>query len=486
MYPLKVCFAASEISPFAKIGGLGDYSAGLPRFLSQKGHDVRPFMPFYDTIDTGERHFHAVDFIRDVPVRLADETVLFTLITAQLPNSSLDVYFIDCPRFFHRGNVYTNDRDEYLRFGFFCRAVIESCQRLGWGPDIFHCNDWHTALLPLLYQNEYKWDSLFHRSKSVLTMHNHGYGYQGLFPTHAIWKLGIKDYANLIPREDRESDIVNFLKIGILHADAVVPVSLTYADEIRTPELGHGLDAMLRYKGDAVTGIVNGADYGEWDPRRDPFIPYHYSADNLEWKEENKKYLLNDVGLPYDPDAPVLGVVSRLTEQKGLDLLFECLHEILYHNNVRFIILGGGERHYENFFEAIQYEFPHKAYFYRGYNNRLSHLIQAGSDMLIVPSKYEPCGLTQIYALKYGAVPVVRKTGGLADTVQPHNHGYQNGVGFVFDHFTSVGLSWAINFAIHTFPYKHVWKPLMKRGMEQDFSWDSQGEKYLDLYRRIR
>lgn len=484
--PLNICFSASEIAPFAKTGGLADYAAGLSKFLGRKGHDVRVFMPLYDVIDTSHFYFHTVDFIQDVPLHLNDETINFTVRTAQLPYSNVHVYFIDCPRFYHRGQIYTQDADEWLRFAFFSRAVIESCQRMGWSPDIFHNNDWHTALIPLYAKTVYKWDGLFHRTRSVLTIHNHGYGYQGFHPMHCAWKTGLWAHLDWLPEEDREADIMNFLRTGILHSDAITPVSRTYADEIRTPELGDGLDELLRSKGDWVQGIVNGAEYTAWSPENDPYIPYHYARHNLKWKEENKKKLLEELHLPYDPEAPVLGFVSRLTEQKGIDLFNDCLYDVLYYNNVRLVVLGSGEYHYEQYFEWLQNQFPDKVRFWRGYNNELSHRIQAGSDMLMVPSRYEPCGLTQIYALKYGTVPIVRKTGGLADTVQHYDYELQTGTGFVFEHFSSVGLCWAVNFAIHTFPHKDVWTGLMQRGMMQNFSWDVQGEHYISLYYRLK
>jgi len=275
---------------------------------------------------------------------------------------------------------------------------------------------------------------------------------------------------------------VNFLKTGIFYADVITTVSETYAREIQTHEYGSGLDYLLRLRRRSLVGIVNGVDYEEWSPEKDKYIPYNYSMNDLSGKEENKRALLSKLDLPYDPNAPVYGIISRLTFQKGFDLLMRTLFPMLTHKNIRFLILGSGEYKYEGFFTAAQRHFPHKVYYYPGYSNELAHLIEAGSDMFLMPSKFEPCGLNQIYSLKYGTVPIVRNTGGLADTVNLWNPPSGDGTGFVFNDFTTHGLSWAMEFGEETFKNKESWQKLMLNGMRENFSWEVQVGKYIHLY----
>ena len=485
MRQLKICYVSAEIAPFAKTGGLGDVGGGLIKFMSRAGQEVRAFLPFYDIVDTSKQDFHIVDYLRDIPIQCGHDVFTFSVLTAKLPKSDVDVYFIHCPRLYFRGSIYTNDGDDYLRFAFFSQAVIECCQRMGWAPDIFHCHDWHTALVPVYLNTIYNWDSLFHNSRKVLTIHNIGYGYQGIFGSTITGQINLLNHHGYLDPGDFDRGIFNYLKNGIIHADFITTVSETFAREIQTPEFGDGLDPLLRYRSQRVIGIVNGVDYEEWSPESDPNIPYHYSLNDLSGKEKNKKHLMDTLELHNDPNAPLLGVVSRLTEQKGIELFFDCMFDILYFNNIRMVILGSGAHLYQEFFAGLQHQFPNRVCYYRGYNETLSHLIQAASDIFIMPSRYEPCGLTQIYSLKYGTVPVVRKTGGLADTVQLYNPDNQTGTGFVFEHYTSAGLSWAINFAIGTFPYKDAWGTLMRNGMQQNFSWDLQVQKYFQVFESI-
>ncbi len=480
MHSPRICFVSSEVVPFSKTGGLADVSGALPKYLAASGCDVRIFTPLYGSIDRSKYDLHVVDFIRDVPLKMGGRTFTFTLLTTKLPGGDADVYLIDVPELYHRGSIYTDAPDESLRFGVLCRATIESCQRMGWGPEIMHCHDWQTAMIPLMLRTLYDWDSLFAETRTVLTIHN--IAYQGVFPLSALGDLGLGEHAGKLDHGDTRAGIVNFMKTGILYADLLTTVSETYAREIQTEEYGAGLEGLLRMRHTSLAGIVNGVDYQEWSPELDTMIPHHYSIDDLSGKEENKKALLSSVGLEYAAGVPVLGIVSRLTGQKGFDLFYEMLVPFIDHHDVRLVVLGTGEETYESFFTRVHARFPHKVSFYRGFQAALSHLIEAGADIFLMPSRFEPCGLNQIYSLRYGTIPVVRKTGGLADTVQPWNPETGEGTGFVFEHYTAYGLGWAMDQAVTTYRDKEAWARLMRNAMSRNYSWEVQVRKYLELY----
>lgn len=481
--PLRICQIAAEVSPFAKTGGLGDVVAGLSRALGKQGHDVRVFLPFYSRVAKLDSPFVAVDFLRDLEIHLGPRPFTYSIFTARLPQSAVDVYFVHCPALYHHESIYSGDWDEYLRFGLLTRAALEVCQRMGWAPDIVHVHDWHTALAPLYLRTLYAWDRLFANTRTALTLHN--LGYQGLFPAQILDELGLADHAAMLYKEDLAAGKVSFLKTGLLYADVLTTVSRTYAKEIQTPEHGFGLDPLLRARADHLAGIVNGVDYGEWSPESDPYIPHKFSAERLEGKEQTKRALLEKIGLPFHRSTPVLGLVSRLTAQKGLDLLFDTLPEFLYHRDFRFIALGSGEERYESFLSWLQVTFPGKVWYFRGYSEELAHWIEAGADIFLMPSRYEPCGLNQMYSLRYGTPPIVRRTGGLADTVEQWNPVTRTGTGFSFDHFTPEGLRWAIDFALTAYRDAPAWKQLMWNGMAKDFSWTRQVRLYEELYRRL-
>ena len=403
-----------------------------------QGHDVRVFMPLYAAIDTKKFDFTPVDFLRDMHLRLGSHTFQISVFVARAPESQVDVYFINCPQLYS-GGIYTGEWDEHLRFALLVRATLECCQRMGWGPDVFHCNDWHTALVPIYLKTLYSWDRLFARSKTVLTIHN--IAYQGVFPEEVISNLGLDEYRHLLFQEDLEAGAVSFMKTGILYADVITTVSRTYAHEIQTEAYGMGLETLLRQRSSTVLGIVNGVDYSQWSPEEDTLIPYNYGTrDVAEGKAKNKAHLLEATGLVVDESAPLIGIVSRLTSQKGFELTFEALPEALRYLNLRVVVLGTGESAIEDHFHWLQRTFPQKAYYYQGYNNELAHVIEAASDIFLMPSRFEPCGLNQMYSLKYGTVPVVRKTGGLADTVQLFDPATKEGTGFVFEHYRQHGI----------------------------------------------
>lgn len=480
MKKLKICLVASEIVPFAKTGGLADVIGALAKYLTKQGHDVRLIMPLYSIIDKRHHAFKAVDFAQDCEIWFGGRQYFYDVFSTTLRDSGADYYFVHCPQLYERPSIYTNDADEHIRFALLSRAAIEFCQRMSWAPDIIHCNDWQTAILPIYLKTIYNWDTLFQKTRSILTIHN--IGYQGRFGAHIINDLNLNSFYHWFDAGDLYYGHLNFLRTGIIHADKITTVSETYAREIQGDEFGEGLQGSLRARSSDLVGILNGVDYDEWNPVTDKYIPYTFSVDDLNGKEKNKQELLWQLGLDYSPQAPVISMITRLAWQKGIDLLYKCLPHILANYDIRFIVLGSGEHEYEQFLYHMQLQHHEKLVFYRGYNYELSHLLEAGADIFLMPSKYEPCGLNQIYSLKYGNIPIVRNTGGLADTVQLYDWEKQTGTGFVFDHFHCDALRWALEYAISTFTYKNSWKKLILRAMQEDFSWEKQVQKYVDLY----
>jgi starch synthase len=480
---MRIAFVASEFTPLAKTGGLADVSSALTRFLHRRGFDLRVFMPLYSRIDRAALGVVPVEFLRNVAITLGPHRYVISVLTGKLPRSDMPMYFIDCPALYARPGIYSRDADEHLRFLLLTRAAIECCQRMAFAPDIFHCNDWHTALAPLYLKSVFSWDKLFARTRSVLTIHN--IGYQGVFAAASLGDLGLGASTHLLHQEDLGHGRINSLKTGVLYADSVTTVSPTYAREIATPQYGMGLENVIRTRGDAVIGILNGVDYEEWNPETDRYLPAHFDVRNLAGKEKVKKYLHEQLNLTYARERPLLGLISRLTVQKGIDLLFEALPRALGARDLSIVALGSGEAHYEDFFVRLARAFPNRVAFYRGHNEELAHLIEGGSDMFLMPSLYEPCGLNQMYSLRYGTVPIVRRTGGLADSVQIYDPHTGEGTGIVFDDFNVEAASWAISAAIDLFQNRRRWNRIVRNGMAQNFSWDRQGEEYVRLYERL-
>jgi starch synthase len=471
---------SAELTPFAKTGGLGESVAGLARALARAGHEVRVFVPMYSTIPASREDFVAVDFVRDVTVRSGPHEIGFSLLTVAAAAEGPQHYFVDCPGLYGRSSIYTGQLDDAGRFAFLCRATLESCQRMGWGPEVFHCNDWHTALVPLYLRTHYAWDRLFHGAKTLLSVHN--VGYQGTFGSEVLEDLDLSGHTSWLPQLDLAGGSVNFLKTGIFLADALATVSPRHAQEIQTAEYGCGLEAVFKARAGVLFGILNGVD-DEWNPATDPWIPVPFDAANLDRKLENKRQLVGGFGLPFRPGTPVAGVISRLTRQKGVELLMQVLPRFLSTRDFQLVALGSGEAHYEGFFSDLQRQFPSQVVFYRGHSNELAHRIEAGADLFLMPSLYEPCGLNQMYSLRYGTVPVVRATGGLADSIRPYDWRTGEGTGFVFEHFSQDGFSWALDAALKTFEHPDAWRRLMLQGMAEDFSWGRQAARYAELYR---
>ncbi|HWM84734.1 MAG TPA: glycogen synthase [Kofleriaceae bacterium] len=481
---MNIVCLTSEAAPFAKTGGLGDVMAALPRQLHRAGHDVRVFLPFYGTIDTGKGSFNLVPGLKDIDIRLGPHHYQVSIVSATAPGTDLAIYLVHCPVLYHRASIYTTDPDEHLRFLVLCAAAFATCQRLRFAPDVVHCNDWQTALAPLSLKTLYAWDRLFDRARSLLTIHN--LNYQGVFGSHVVEDTGMGGSAHLFHQDQLRAGRVNFLLHGILYADGVSTVSPTYAREIQTEEHGAGLDAFLRARSSTVVGILNGVDYAEWSPDRDRHIEHRYDAGDMAGKERNKEALVTALGLPYVAGVPVIGIVSRLAGQKGFGLLRGAMPALLRRYGFQLAVLGSGERHLEELFSELQRGFPRQVCFYSGFSNQLAHMIEAGSDMFLMPSVYEPCGLNQLYSLRYGTVPIVYRTGGLADTVRQWDPASGQGTGILFDHHDEAGLRWAVETALSLYRDRAAWRRLMENGMRENFSWETQAALYEQLYARLQ
>jgi starch synthase len=475
---LNVLCVASEMAPFAKTGGLADVMAALPRQLARAGHDVRVFLPLYDTAKTAGRTLEPL--FEEMEVRLGAHRYQVKIVG--VAGDPL-VHFVHCPALYGRGGLYTNDADEHLRFLALCWAALTGCQRLGFAPDVIHCNDWQTGLLPVTLKTRFGWDRLFARARTLLTIHN--LNYQGIFPAAIVPDTNLADSAHLFHQDQLVDGRVNSLLHGILYADGVSTVSPTYAQEIQTEAHGAGLDPFLRARSSTVVGILNGVDYEEWSPERDAHIPHRYSAADLAGKELDKQALVTRLGLTYQPRVPVIGMVSRLAGQKGLELVGEVLPGLLRRHRFQLVVLGSGETRLEEMFAALQRGFPGQVCFYRGFLEPLAHLIEAGADMYLMPSRYEPCGLNQMYSLRYGTVPIVHRTGGLADTVKTWNPRTGEGNGFAFEHHDPAGLRWGVEAALGTYRDRPAWARLMQNGMAEDFSWHTQARLYELVYARL-
>ncbi len=481
--PYRVLFITAEYAPLAKTGGLADVSAALSRFLHRRGDDVRVFLPFYRQIAAQPLARVPVEFLQNLELRLGAHVYRYRVLTGAAPGSDLPLYFVDCPALFDRPGVYSDDSDEHRRFLALTRAALDCAQRMAFAPQILHCNDWHTAFGPLLLKTAYAWDRLFSATRSVLTIHN--IGYQGVFGAEHAVEIGLGEATGLLHQEELRAGRINSRLHGVLHADLLTTVSPTYAREICTPEFGLGLEPFLQARGDRLVGILNGVDYDQWDPAHDPYLPIHFSRADLAGKAALKRSFLEMLGVRACPETLLFGLVSRLFVQKGIELLPPVLPEILGRRDCALVALGTGERQYEEFLEWLARSFPGRAVYHRGYSEELAHWIEAASDAFLMPSLYEPCGLNQMYSLRYGTIPIVRRTGGLADSVSLYSPAHGSGTGIVFEHFDASALRWAVEttFDLHRQP--HHWRQLVANAMAQDFSWERQGALYIDEYRRL-
>ena len=469
---INVLHVSAECSPFVKVGGLADVIGSLPNEIKRlKNSDVRVVLPFYKSIpkkyqDKAEDLFNFnIDF---------DEGYVGV---KTLKKGNILYYFIDSQYYFgSRDNIY-NYGDEGKRYTYFQLAVLGMIERLDFLVNIIHVHDWHTAMIPLIIKKKYQDMKI----KSVLSLHN--LQYQGIFPLQDFQLFGI----NYDTRFEYDGHL-NFLKAGIVSADIITTVSPNYAQEILTDYYGYGMQNLLKMRGSDVIGILNGIDYKEFSPEKDSFIQKKFSIDNYkEGKLENKKYLFKELKIDFDIDKPLISIISRLVNQKGIDLVQRVFEEMLGIDNFNFIILGSGEDIYEEYFKDLEIKFPNKVKSYIGYSNKLAHMIYASSDIFLMPSKFEPCGLGQIIALKYGTIPVVRETGGLVDTIEAYNEYEKKGNGFSFTNFIAHDMMHTIRYALQIY-HNHPsdWDSLVKNAMSSDFSWNKSAKKYKEIYQELK
>ncbi len=478
---MHILFATSEAHPLIKTGGLADVSGSLPAALQKLNPDVRLVLPAYRAVLD---RLDAVRVVARVAVPGVKEPL--RILESRMPDSDVALWLVDAPVLFDRAGAPYSDPegrdwpDNALRFASFCRAVVELASDrcgLGWRADVVHCNDWQTGLVPALLSLEAE------RPATVFTIHN--LAYQGLFGREAfdalrlperLWGIdGLEFYDNL-----------SFIKGGIVYADHITTVSPTYAEEIRCAEYGNGLDGLLRHRADRLSGILNGVDTDSWDPAQDPYIPHHFTAAKLAGKTQNKLALQKRMGLTPRDDIPLFGLVGRLVHQKGVDLVIEALPRLLA-REIQIVALGTGERELEAALKAAATRHLDQLAVHIGYSEELAHLIEAGSDLFLMPSRYEPCGLNQIYSLRYGTLPVVRRTGGLADTVvdaDAKTLRAGTATGFVFDRPDADSLADAVERALAQYADPAAWQTMMRTAMAQDFTWEHSASQYLDLYRQ--
>ncbi|MBS1799125.1 MAG: glycogen synthase GlgA [Acidobacteria bacterium] len=476
---MHIVFAASECAPWAKTGGLADVVSALPKTLVKMGHKVQVYLPYY----------------RQVAKAVPEPSVVLHSVTVPFPSynrfvrvldggnaDGVQMYFVDAPELFDRESFYATPSGDYPdnaeRFGTFCRAVIEATKVIG-VPDIFHVHDWQTAMLAVMLRSIYYFDPMLRHIPAVLTIHNAGY--QGTFPPRTMETL-LLPWDMFTFEKLEQYDKVNFLKGGIVYSDAITTVSRTYAEEIQTSEFGNGLEDTLRRRSGDLFGILNGADYSEWDPAIDPHIAAHYSVKKLDGKKECRRDLLHALRFENIGDeTAVIGVVSRFATQKGIDFIVDIMDRLLK-EDVVLVMLGNGEEYYERLLVEMAERYPDKVKVQVKFDNVMAHKIEAGSDIFLMPSRYEPGGLNQIYSLKYGTIPVVRATGGLQDSIDEPPDG--GGNGFKFSGYDPNALLDAVQRALAAFRDKKAWKAMMLRAMSQDFSWEKPAEEYVQVYER--
>lgn len=478
---MKIFFAASELVPFAKTGGLADVASSLPGALLELGHDVRVIIPRYPSAD------HSGVALEEtgckVHARVGEKILAGDILRGTL-SSGVPLYLIRYDPFFDRDGLYGSPEGDYpdnaSRFIFFSRVILDAMKSLDFWPDVLHLNDWQTAMAAL-YLQAYKGIARYSEVASLLTIHN--LGYQGLFG-HTDLPLTGLGWEYFTPEGIEFYGKINFLKAGLISADLLNTVSPKYAAEIQTPEFGFGLEGVMRKRSKDLFGILNGVDYSSWDPALDTLIPAGFSLENMKGKQECKKALLKEFGLAQGPDRPVIGCVSRLTEQKGFDLILAA-EEDLAGMDLCFVVLGTGEEKYERSLLQLSRKYPERFGVRIGYDNRIAHLIEAGSDFFLMPSKYEPCGLNQLYSLKYGTIPIVRATGGLDDTIVNFNPKTLKGNGFKFADYTPEMLSVTVRRALQVYGNKDLYKDLVRNAMACDFSWGRSASEYEKLYTRL-
>lgn len=476
---MKILFATSECVPFIKTGGLADVVGALPKELIKTGADVRVILPFYKTMDAKWRKQakNKLHFTVDLGWRRQYVGIL------ELEYAGITFYFVDNEQYFGRDYVYGSGTDEGERYAFFCCAVMEAMPKIDFIPDILHCNDWQTGLLPAMLKIQYKDDALYQNIKTVYTIHN--LKFQGIFPIDFIEEL--LRLGNLAYTSDSLEfyGMCSFMKGGIVYADEVTTVSPTYSEEIQTAYYGERLDGLLRSRADHLSGILNGIDIAEYDPAGDPFLPVNYNAASFDQKIKNKLALQEELGLKVDPDIPMIGMVSRLSGQKGLDLV-ECVFDPIMNTGAQFVVLGMGESKYIDLFSWAQWRYAGQVSACFQMNNPLAHKIYGACDLFLMPSMFEPCGLSQLISLRYGTLPITRETGGLRDTVLAYNQYTGEGNGFTFLNYNAHDMLHVIEKAVEMYQKdRATFTSLAVRAMEGQYGWDRSAITYMNLYKKL-
>ena len=476
----KILFATSECVPFIKTGGLADVAGSLPKYFDKEEFDVRVMLPNYKTIDRKwkEKMVYKDSFYMNLAWRNQYVVIM------EMEYDGVTFYFIDNEYYFSGDHPYEDGAWDIEKFAFFDKAVLSSLPVIDFRPDVIHCHDWQTGLIPVFLKDGFAENPFFQGIKSVMTIHN--LKFQGAWDKQTVMDItGLSPYY-FTPDKLEHFGGSNYLKGGICYADAVTTVSESYAEEIKTPFYGEGLDGLLSARSGELTGIVNGLDYNEWNPATDPFIYHHYTISN--WRREKKKNKLGlqeELGLEKNDKVFMMGVVSRLTDQKGFDLI-ECVMEQLCAEGTQFVILGTGDPKYENLFRHYEWKYKGRVSSNIYYNNERSHKIYAACDAFLMPSLFEPCGLSQLMSLRYGTLPIVRETGGLKDTVQPYNEYEGTGTGFSFANYNAHEMLHTVEYAKYTYyNKKREWNKIVDRAMKADFSWAVSAKKYEDIYRKL-
>jgi len=488
---LKILFMSSEVHPLAKTGGLADVSMALPKALTRLGHDVRIAMPCYKTID---REKFEMEYVTDFPLKINNFTHNCIIRKTELAlknekkrtktNGTIPIYLIDSYEYFDRDTLYGGEAGDYIdnarRFGYFCRAALEMLKKIDFTPDVIHLNDWQTALTALLIKKTYDGEKLFKNLASVFTIHN--LQYQGVFDMQALIDLDLT-WEYYSPAYLEYYGRINLMKAGLIFADVINTVSNTYASEIQSSALGMGLEGLLSSRKNDIHAITNGIDYDEWNPETDPTLAENYSLKTYAMKKNAcKRDLQKACRLP-EKSIPLIGMVSRLADQKGLDIIERAM-ENLMKLDLQFVLLGTGEQRYIDMLYNFQKRFPEKCAFFLKFDAFIASKIYAGADFFLMPSKFEPCGTSQLISLKYGTIPIVRATGGLADTIEQFDTRTQHGNGFSFADYNETALMGCIEHAMVVYQNKQMWSALVKNAMNCNFSWESSAQKYVELYKK--
>ncbi len=477
---MKILFVASEGLPYSKTGGLADVVESLPKALVAQGHEVAVVLPRYRGTKT------TAVVMPSVTIPMGGTRLRFPAIADGALLNGVRYFFVDDPAYFDREGLYGGSSGDYAdnaeRYTEFCRAAIEVTKHI-WPTDVMHCHDWQTALVPVLLRTSYRDDPLVKDIPVVFTIHN--MGYQGQFAKDVLERVGIP-HAVFHPEGMEFFGKVNLLKGGLVYSDYLTTVSKKYAEEIQTPEFGFGLDGVARSRADRLMGILNGVDYTAWNPEKDKLIAARYSAKDLSGKQVCKQQLLEVFGMSHENlGRPLIGIVSRFADQKGFDLIAEKVHELMREDLV-LVVVGTGDRKYEELFRAMAAAYPGRVGVKIAYDNELAHKIEAGADMFLMPSRYEPSGLNQMYSLKYGTVPIVRATGGLDDSIEPFDLEHGTGTGFKFTEYSGEALLFAVRQALHHYMDERIWKRIQLNGMAKDFSWKGPAAEYAKLYEIAR